>query len=226
LDATLPFVVRVFLRRGFLILTAIVAVIALILISRQWETFLHTAEHFMTWQGVLFAGMTLLFTKIIHECGHAYMAKSFGCKIPSMGVAFMVMMSLLYTDTTAAWRLSSRRERLLVVAAGVMSEMSLGAWAAFAWCLLPDGFLKSSAFLLATTTWIMSLTINMIDGYYFLSDSIGVANLHQRSFAHTKHALREWLFGFGAAKPEEFPTGLDRGLILYAWAVILRESGF
>ena len=180
----------------------------------------------MTWQGVLFAGMTLLFTKIIHECGHAYMAKSFGCKIPSMGVAFMVMMPLLYTDTTVAWRLSSRRERLLVVAAGVMSEMSLGAWAALAWCLLPDGFLKSSAFLLATTTWIMSLSINMIDGYYFLSDSIGVANLHQRSFAHTKHAPREWLFGFGAAKPEEFRTGLDRGLILYAWAVILRESGF
>lgn len=49
-----------------------------------------------------------------------------------MGIAFMVMMPLLYTDTTSAWRLRRKRERLMVCAAGVSAEIALGAWAALA----------------------------------------------------------------------------------------------
>ena len=73
----------------------------------------------------------------------------------------MVMMPLLYTDTTAAWRLKDKKQRLLVCSAGVISELTIGVWAALAWCFLPDGVLRSACFTLATTTWVMTLAVNM-----------------------------------------------------------------
>ena len=221
LTRTLPLVRKLFLNRIFPAASAAAAVIALYLTSRQWDAFVHTFQHFFSWEGALLAAMTLVFTKIVHELGHAYTTKAFGCRIPSMGVAFMVMMPLLYTDTTSAWRLRRKRERLMVCAAGVSAELALGAWAALAWSFLPDGALRSAAFMLATTTWVMSLAVNMspfmrFDGYYFLSDLLGVANLQPRAFALAKHKIRSTLFGFADPKPEELPAWLERVLVLYA----------
>ena len=41
-----------------------------------------------------------------------------------MGVAFMVMVPVLYTDTTDAWRLRDRRARVAIDAAGVAVEFA------------------------------------------------------------------------------------------------------
>ena len=57
-------------------------------------------------------------------------------------------------------------------------------------------------FILATTTWILTLLVNLnplmrFDGYFVLSDVSGVENLQQRSFDLAKWRIREALFGFG-----------------------------
>ena len=226
LRRTLLFVERTFLTKTFVLLTLAAAFIALYLTSRQWDAFTHTFQHFFTWEGAAAAAVTLAVTKVIHELGHAYTAEHFGCRIPHMGIAFMVMMPLLYTDTSSAWRLSRKSERMAVCAGGVAAELSLGAWAALLWSFLPEGLLKSAAFMLATTTWIMTLGINLspfmrFDGYYLFSDWVGVANLHQRSFALAKWRMREFLFGFGDPKPEAFEPWKERVLVIYAWATWL-----
>jgi putative peptide zinc metalloprotease protein len=89
--------------------------------------------------------------------------------------------------------------------------------------LCPEGVLKSVLFVLATTSWIMGLFINLnpmlrFDGYYVLSDWLGVPNLQSRAFAFGKWKLREWLFGWGDAPPEELPRSRQRLLTGYAWA--------
>lgn len=226
LRRTLPWVERLFFTKTFLWATLTALVLALYLIGRQWDAFTHTFSHFFSWEGAVMAGLTIACTKVIHELAHAYTAEHFGCRIPHMGIAFMVMMPLLYTDTSAAWRLKSKRQRMTVCAAGVLGELALGVWAALAWSFLPEGGLKSAAFMLATTTWIMTLAINSspfmrFDGYYLLSDWLGVANLHQRSFALAKWRMRELLFGFGEKKPESFEPWKERALIIYAWATWL-----
>lgn len=226
LRRTLPWVERLFFTKTFLWATLTALVLALYLIGRQWDAFTHTFSHFFSWEGAVMASLTIACTKVIHELAHAYTAEHFGCRIPHMGIAFMVMMPLLYTDTSAAWRLKSKRQRMAVCAAGVLGELALGVWAALAWSFLPEGGLKSAAFMLATTTWIMTLAINSspfmrFDGYYLLSDWLGVANLHQRSFALAKWRMRELLFGFGEKKPESFEPWKERALIIYAWATWL-----
>ncbi|MEQ9924969.1 HlyD family efflux transporter periplasmic adaptor subunit [Pectobacterium brasiliense] len=223
LGATLPWV-EPFFSRTFLKLTLMVAVLGLFLAGRQWETFKHTFLHFFTLEGAALAGLTLCFTKILHEFGHAYTCKRFGARVATMGVAFLVMMPVLYTDTSGSWKLTRRRQRMAIGAAGMMTELVLAAWATLAWSFLPDGMLRSAAFMLATTTWIMTLAINLsplmrFDGYFLLSDGLQMPNLQNRGFAIGRWQMREWLFGLGDASPEHFPRWLQRTLVGYAFAV-------
>ncbi|MBN3198615.1 HlyD family efflux transporter periplasmic adaptor subunit [Pectobacterium brasiliense] len=223
LGATLPWV-EPFFSRTFLKLTLLVAVLGLFLAGRQWETFKHTFLHFFTLEGAALAGLTLCFTKILHEFGHAYTCKRFGARVATMGVAFLVMMPVLYTDTSGSWKLTRRLQRMAIGAAGMMTELVLAAWATLAWSFLPDGMLRSAAFMLATTTWIMTLAINLsplmrFDGYFLLSDGLQMPNLQNRGFAIGRWQMREWLFGLGDAPPEHFPRWLQRTLVGYAFAV-------
>ncbi|AIA69678.1 HlyD family efflux transporter periplasmic adaptor subunit [Pectobacterium atrosepticum] len=223
LGATLPWIAPLF-SRTFLKLTLLVAVLGLFLAGRQWETFKHTFLHFFTLEGAALAGLTLCFTKILHEFGHAYTCKRFGARVATMGIAFLVMMPVLYTDTSGSWKLTRRRQRMAIGAAGMMTELVLAAWATLAWSFLPDGMLRSAAFMLATTTWIMTLAINLsplmrFDGYFLLSDGLQVPNLQNRGFAIGRWQMREWLFGLGDTPPEHFPRWLQRTLVGYAFAV-------
>ncbi|MEH0874297.1 HlyD family efflux transporter periplasmic adaptor subunit [Pectobacterium cacticida] len=223
LRATLPWV-EPFFSRAFLHLTLLAGALGLFLAGRQWETFKHTFLHFFTLEGAALAGLTLCLTKILHEFGHAYTCKRFGARVATMGIAFLVMMPVLYTDTSGSWKLPRRRQRMAIGAAGMMTELALAAWATLAWSFLPDGMLRSAAFMLATTTWIMTLAINLsplmrFDGYFLLSDGLQVPNLQQRGFAMGRWQMREWLFGLGDAPPEPFPRWLQRTLVGYAFAV-------
>ncbi len=223
LSRTLPLVKGLFINRPFFLLTCMAALLGIFLASRQWETFRTTFLHFFTLEGACLFAITLGVTKTAHEFGHAYAAKRLGCGVPSMGLAFMVMMPILYTDTSATWRLRKRSQRMQVCSAGVLTETALAAWATLAWSFLPDGQLRSVAFILATTTWIMTLSINLspfmrFDGYFLLSDALNIPNLRSRSFALARWKIREWLFAFGDGKPEEFELWRERVLILYAFA--------
>ncbi|CAD5372808.1 Membrane protein with HlyD domain [Rubrivivax sp. A210] len=181
----------------------------------------------LSWQGLLLYGATLIAVKLAHELGHALVAKHHGCRVPTMGVAFMVMWPMAYTDTTEAWKLSSARARMQIAAAGVRTELAIAAWASLAWGLLPEGPARTAAFVLSTTSWLSTVFVNLspfmrFDGYFLLCDALELPNLHERSFALTRHALRAALLGWQAPPPEHFEPPLRRaliafGLVTWAW---------
>ncbi|MDP2282937.1 MAG: HlyD family efflux transporter periplasmic adaptor subunit, partial [Pseudohongiella sp.] len=124
--------------------------------------------------------------------------------------------------TNETWRLTSRWQRLQVSVAGIATELMIAAWATLAWGLLPDGELRSLAFMLATTSWVATVLINAspflrFDGYFILSDLLDMPNLHGRSFALARWQLREWLFALDEPKPEHFSARKQRWLIVFAW---------
>jgi putative peptide zinc metalloprotease protein len=191
------------------------------LVARQWDMFLATWRDLATVSGAASFLAVIVGVKILHELGHGIVATHFGCRVPSMGIAFLVMTPVAYTDTNDAWKLADRRQRLLIGAAGVLAELGVAVWATLAWTLLPEGYLRSAAFVVATTTWIKSLVINTspvmrFDGYYLLSDWLDIPNLHSRAFALAQWQLREWLFALGETPPEQFRRPLRRGLVALA----------
>lgn len=214
---------RLFFTKAWWFFILACALVGLFLTSRQWDQFLHTFSHFFTLQGMFYYGLALAFVKCLHELGHGYAATRYGCRISTMGIAFIVLFPILFTDTTDTWKLSSRRKRLIVSGAGVAVEISLAAIATLLWAFLEDGPLRSTAFFIATTSWIMSVLVNMnplmrFDAYHFLSDALGIQNLQSRSFALGRWRLREFLFGFNELAPEAMIDRTRRGLILFSWA--------
>lgn len=221
LKAALPLVAWMF-TRGFLAALAAAALAGGYLVLRQWDAFLGTFPHFFSLEGAVLAGVALTGAKILHELGHAFTARRFGCRVPTMGVAFLVLWPVLYTDTSEAWKLPSRHRRLAIGAAGMAAELALAAAATLAWSFLPDGPARSAAFLLATSTWLLTLAINLnpfmrFDGYYLLSDYLDIPNLQDRSFALARWHLRETLFGLGDPVPERWPRQTRRVLLVYAY---------
>lgn len=200
----------------------LVSLFAIYLTARQFDVFIHQFSSFNIWQGVLYLPLALLVLKSAHELGHAYVATRYKCRVPTMGVAFMVMFPMLYSDVSDAWKLKNKNHRLAIDFAGMATEISLGGICLLLWNLLPEGPVRSLCFFMATTGWIMSLTINLspfmrFDGYHILADWLGVHNLQTRGFEMGRWKLRKVLFGFDDAPPEDVSVRLRRILVAYAW---------
>lgn len=206
LKRTLPYVSWLLNPLSLKILVFIFCV-DLYLLSRNFDEFLSSFPHFFNLTGLVIYGFTLLGIKIIHELGHAYVAKGMGCRIPVIGVAFMVGIPVLFTDTSDAWKLPSRKKRLFITAAGVGVECVVACLSLLVWNIVPDGVVRSALFFL-TSSWVFSILINSnplmkFDGYFFLSDLCRMPNLEQRATALGRWWLRETLFGFGIPSPEK-----------------------
>lgn len=192
------------------------------LVIRQWDVFSQAVVESISPQGLLgFAG-ALILAKTLHEFGHALVATHFGVRVAHMGVAFVVMWPMLYTDTSESWKLRSHHQRLAVSAAGILTELGLAALATLGWALSDSGWLHTACLYLATTSWVLSLALNAspfmrFDGYFILSDLLDFPNLHERSSALARTALRRTLLGFDEPWPEAFSDRRRRLLIVFAW---------
>lgn len=210
--------------RAFRLATLAALLLGLIQVMHQWDSFATTFVDHFSLSGLAAFGIALGFAKACHELGHAFVAKSYGCRVPTMGVAFLVLWPMLYTDVNDAWKLTDRRQRLMVGGAGILAEMTIAAWAVLAWGLLPEGGARGIAFTLAVTTLISSLAINLspfmrFDGYFLAMDALDQPNLHPRSFALARWHLRELLFDLGEPEPEHLPVATRTWMIVFAWAV-------
>ncbi|MGD2136824.1 MAG: efflux RND transporter periplasmic adaptor subunit [Gammaproteobacteria bacterium] len=195
----------------------------LFLTIRQWDSFTTTFSYLYSTSGIAWLAAALVLAKAAHELGHAWTAKRYGLRIPTMGIAFLVFWPVLYTDTTEAWKLTERRQRLAISGAGIAAEFIVAVLALLLWNILPDGPARSAVFVIATTSWVITLLVNSnpfvrFDGYYLLADYLDIPNLQSRAFELARWKLREWLFGPGDPAPGTVPADRQRLLIGYAWA--------
>ena len=225
LKAALPYVEPLYTWQAVASFSGI-GLIGLYLVSRQWTQFMSTFRDFFSLEGLLYFSISIIVVKALHELGHAFTAVKYGCHVPTIGVAFIVMAPLMYTDVTDSWRLSDRKQRLLIDAAGIIVELGLACLATFLWVFLPDGPARGIAFTTATTSWIMSIVLNSspftrFDGYYLLSDLLKVDNLQPRAFALGQWRMRQLLFAPDMRPPEVLPLRLGWILVAYAWTIWL-----
>ena len=188
-------------------LLAAVFALDVVLVSHHWQAATTAFSYFFNWQGLAAMAIAATAAKILHEFGHAFVAKHYGVRVPTMGVAFLVMWPVLYTDTSDSWKLVQSSQRFHIAAAGIATELALAVLATLAWVVTPDGAVRSAFFLLATTSWIATLAVNAspfmrFDGYFLLCDALDSPNLHERSFALARRAIRRGLFGLDEVDTE------------------------
>ena len=199
------------------------SLLGLVLVAHQWDAFKTAVVDAFSAEGALGFALALALSKTLHELGHALVATRLGLKVAHMGVAFVVMWPMLYTDTGEAWKLRSARQRLAIASAGILTELTLAGLATLGWAVTEPGPLRDAFFYLATTAWVLSLALNAspfmrFDGYFILSDLLDFPNLHERGQALARVALRRRLLGLREPWPELFPARQRRALIAFAVA--------
>lgn len=225
LGRTLP-LARVLVSKAALVLYFTLSALGLFFLVERFSSYGHTFTYFFNFQGVLAYGLATIALKAVHEFAHAYTAKALGVRVPSMGVAFIIMWPVAFCDVTDAWKLTNRKQRLSIGIAGMVAETVIAGLALFGWGTTAPGVAHSVFFVISSVTLLSTFLINLnpgmrYDGYYILMDAWGVDNLQPRAFAVARWALRKWLLGVNM-EPPETPLGRKRvaamvGYSLYSW---------
>ena len=158
-----------------------------------------------------------------HETAHGLTCKHFGGQVHSMGLMFLFLTPCFFVDVTEGWVSATRNQRLATIIAGIWVEMTLCSFAMIIWMNTQTGEkLHDFAYQIILLTGIAVVLINLnplikLDGYYFLTEFIGIPDLKERSTAF----LSGWFQGRILRLPVEVPVIPRRRMrlfVLYAFA--------
>lgn len=221
LARTLPWVAWIF-TKAFLVISVAAGLVGLVLGSRDPQAVLDQAGSLFSLASAPQLLVALIIAKLVHEFSHAYTAKKYQCAVPVMGIVFIVLFPLPYTDTSDTWRIYKNKQRMTVAAAGMLGEFCLACWATLLWNFVPSNATADVLFSVAVMTWITSLFINVMpfmrfDGYFLLMDYLQFPNLHPRSGQLGKWWIRKTLLGADLPAPEKLGRRTSRNLIIFAY---------
>ena len=164
-------------------------------LSQQAKIFF-TGHQLVATQGaalVLPFALLSMLVVTLHELGHAFTLKYYGGIVPDVGLMFMFFIPAAYTNTTDAYCLVKRWQRVLVVAAGVVCQLMIAAGAFWLWQSSASWLHTTSYLLMAAALFTVALNLNPLskfDGYYLAVALSGINNLRSRSFGFYANLLQ------------------------------------
>jgi len=189
----------------------------------QWgEIQNHWQSRFFDPMNGLLLALAYVFLKSLHELGHGLAVKKYGGVVRECGVFMLVFIPLPYVDTSASYIFPKRKQRMVVGAAGMWVELIIAMFAFILWKHSGLGywsdFLFNIVFVGSFSTLIFNLNPLMrFDGYYILSDWLGVFNLNTRSRALLGGAIKRKIFRSEKTHQEgSLPIAKHGFLIFYA----------
>ncbi|MDE3199927.1 MAG: HlyD family efflux transporter periplasmic adaptor subunit [Acidobacteriota bacterium] len=159
----------------------------------------------------------------IHETAHGLTCKHFGGEVHSMGLMFLYLTPCFYVDVTETWIYASRVQRLWTIIAGIWIEMVVCGLAMIVWTNTASGFwLHDLMYKVILITGVAVVLMNLnpllkLDGYYFLTEAIGIPELKERSTAF----VSEWVQSKILRLPVEITPIPRNRVILFALYALL-----
>lgn len=185
LDQMLPFT-RFLFRPWFVLLWAFAVFVSLAVILGDWSRFQQPWESLLAVRNVVLTLILVLVLKVWHELGHALACKYFGGAVPEWGSILIVGTPCAYVDTSAAWGFHKRFDRIAVNLAGIYFESLAAIAAVVVWISTEPGLIHAAAHQTILISTVVTFLFNLnplmkFDGYYVLSDWLGLPNLKQLS---------------------------------------------
>lgn len=199
LDRTKQIFAPMFTRTAVLIwLVAMMASIGVVIAN--WSRFSDPLGSLLATENLVMMWGLLLGLKVVHEFGHAYACKYFGGRVPEMGAYFMMLSPCAYVDASSSWSFPSRTNRIIVAMAGMYFESIASMCALAVWCFTSPGPVNSAAQLAIVLSTVVTIGFNVnplmkYDGYFALSDVLGLPHLQQDSIGEFQGAMKKVLFG-------------------------------
>ncbi len=123
----------------------------------------------------------------IHETAHGLTCKHYGGEVHSMGLMFLYLTPCFFVDVTESWISATKIQRLATIIAGIWIEMTVCGIAMIVWTNTQPGlFAHDFAYKVILITGLAVIVMNLnpllkLDGYYFLTELIGIPDLKERS---------------------------------------------
>jgi len=161
---------------------------------------------------------------ILHELAHGFACKHFGGAVRSIGVGLYYFRFVFYCDVTDAWMFTKRHQRLVTHGAGLLMNLFLGSLAVFVIPLSGDlSWLRATAALVFAISGVRSL-VNLnplikLDGYFLLSDALGIENLRSKAFRRLFIFVRHGLYRLGLLR-EPPPVRTERPNRRERWVML------
>ena len=199
LTRTLPLVRPLFSRTAFLA-WLVLTIAALLTVGRHWSELTEgLVDRVLGAEGLLAVALCYPVIKVLHELGHGYAAKRFGCEVREMGIMLLVLFPVPYVDASPSAALRSRWQRAGVAAAGIIVELTIASIATLVWAMLEPGVARAVAFNVMVLGGVSTLLVNgnpllRFDGYYVLSDVLAVPNLAQRGVRYIGYLINRYAF--------------------------------
>jgi putative peptide zinc metalloprotease protein len=154
---------------------------------------------------------------------HALATKSYGRRVRRGGLMLMLGMPFAFVDTSDMW-LETRWPRIVVSMAGPLATVAFACIFAVGALLAPNAAIAGICFLVALGLYMNTIynfnPLIPMDGYYALSDLVGMPNLRQEAMAYAKRGLWHDL------KARHMPGPKQLGLALYGGIVTVATFGF
>lgn len=165
----------VFFQVFFSIMTVFIGTV----ITFNFNAIIWNADKIFTFN-ILYYLLAFEFGSLFHEIGHASACRKYGASPGGFGFGFYLFLPVLFSDVSDAWRLTPR-ERIAVNLGGVYFEMILASLMLLGYYIFYDfGLLIVPCILILSTLSNLNPFIKY-DGYWILSDAIGVPNLHKNA---------------------------------------------
>ncbi len=173
---------------------------------------------------VAWLALVLVLLRAWHELGHAAACTALGARCSELGLMFVLLVfPFPYCDATAAWRLPQAWKRVVVSAGGMLFETFVASLAAVVWARSEPGLVRTLCYNTMVLSGVTTILFNInpllrYDGYYIVSDVLGIPNLWQRSRDAAKFLLERVAFNVSAARPPSV-RGPGEFWMLVAYAV-------
>jgi putative peptide zinc metalloprotease protein len=138
----------------------------------------------------------LLFSVVLHECGHGLTCKHYGGAVNRMGFLFLYFNPCMFCDVTEAYFFDNKNHKHFVTLAGGIVDLMTASLATFIWFFTsPDLFLNQVAHRVALFNGVTGIMVNFnplmkYDGYYLLSDHVEMPNLRGDAFRFVGNRIR------------------------------------
>jgi len=189
---------------------------ALVLAGTHWgELTKDVTDQVLAADNLLLMALVYPLTKLVHEFGHAIAAKAKGGEVHEMGVMLLVLMPVPYVDASSSLAFRNKFDRMLVGAAGMISEGLLAAVAMIVWVNVEPGLVRAAAYNVLVIAGVSTVIFNAnpllrFDGYYILADLLEIPNLGQRANAYLGYLVKRHAFGMKTAVAGDTAPG-ERG---------------
>lgn len=231
LERLLPLGRFLFSRFGAWIWLLMVSLGLLLAVTHWTEISRDTTIELLSPQNLFLLGLCYPFIKALHELGHGLATRVWGGEVHETGIILMALIPLPYVDASTASAFPEKRRRMLVGAAGIMVEVFLAVLALLLWLNTEPGLIHSLAYNTMLIGGVSTLLFNgnpllRFDGYYVLSDAIGMPNLATRSNRYLGYLIQRYLFGIGnltspATAPDERRWLASYGILAYLYRLVI-----